>query len=265
MHNIWQVDAKEQLVLANGSHACYLTITDERSGAWIEGIAFPCFMISQVPLEEVRAALVSVFEKWGKPGSLRVDNGAPLGNPRMSSISALPLWLISMDVDMIWNKPHSPQSNGKVERMQGTSSRWVVIKNCKDIQELQHRLNQESTIQRTKLPIKRLKNQTILEAFPEILMTKRPYNEADFDEKRAHQLIAKAVYNRKSDKHGFVRLYGQDYKLTTAHGRKSIQISLDAKELVWKFFDQKKLIAERPALHLIGVRIKNLTACQRTS
>jgi len=40
-HNIWEVDAKENLVLADGSPACYLTIGDEKTGAWLEAIVFP--------------------------------------------------------------------------------------------------------------------------------------------------------------------------------------------------------------------------------
>jgi hypothetical protein len=41
VHNIWQVDAKENLVLKDGSEACYLTITDEKSGAWLAAPLFP--------------------------------------------------------------------------------------------------------------------------------------------------------------------------------------------------------------------------------
>lgn len=40
-HNIWQVDAKENLTLLDGSRACYLTITDEHSGAGLAGLVFP--------------------------------------------------------------------------------------------------------------------------------------------------------------------------------------------------------------------------------
>lgn len=41
VHNIWQVDAKENLVLGTGFEACYLTITDEKSGAWLASPVFP--------------------------------------------------------------------------------------------------------------------------------------------------------------------------------------------------------------------------------
>jgi|JI9StandDraft_1071089.scaffolds.fasta_scaffold341187_1 hypothetical protein len=41
VHNIWQVDAKERLTLADGQQACYLTIVDEKSGAALEAPVFP--------------------------------------------------------------------------------------------------------------------------------------------------------------------------------------------------------------------------------
>jgi hypothetical protein len=63
-----------------------------------------------------------VFEQWGKPGSMRVDNGEPLGSSSGKMIPALALWLIGQDVEMIWNPPHCPKQNAVVERMQGTTN-----------------------------------------------------------------------------------------------------------------------------------------------
>jgi transposase len=40
-HNIWQTDAKERLTLLNGLPACYLTLSDEDSGACLETLVFP--------------------------------------------------------------------------------------------------------------------------------------------------------------------------------------------------------------------------------
>jgi hypothetical protein len=41
VHNIWQVDAKEQLTLLDGQRACYLTIVDDKSGACLDTLVFP--------------------------------------------------------------------------------------------------------------------------------------------------------------------------------------------------------------------------------
>ncbi len=40
-HEIWQIDAKERITLAEGEKACYLTMVDERSGALLEAPVFP--------------------------------------------------------------------------------------------------------------------------------------------------------------------------------------------------------------------------------
>lgn len=40
-HNIWEVDAKERFHLPDGTPACYLTIADEKTGAWLEAPVFP--------------------------------------------------------------------------------------------------------------------------------------------------------------------------------------------------------------------------------
>lgn len=40
-HNIWEVDAKERFHLSDGTPACYLTIVDEKTGAWLEAPVFP--------------------------------------------------------------------------------------------------------------------------------------------------------------------------------------------------------------------------------
>lgn len=41
VHNIWEVDAKEHLIMADGTPSCYLTMCDEKSGGWLEAAVFP--------------------------------------------------------------------------------------------------------------------------------------------------------------------------------------------------------------------------------
>lgn len=41
VHETWQVDAKENLVLADGSEVCYVNCTDEASGTFLHGEVFP--------------------------------------------------------------------------------------------------------------------------------------------------------------------------------------------------------------------------------
>lgn len=40
-HDVWQIDAKEQITTLDGQPACYLTITDEKTGGALEARVFP--------------------------------------------------------------------------------------------------------------------------------------------------------------------------------------------------------------------------------
>lgn len=40
-HQVWQIDAKEQMTLEDGSRACYLSVADEHSGALLAAPVFP--------------------------------------------------------------------------------------------------------------------------------------------------------------------------------------------------------------------------------
>lgn len=76
VHTSWQVDAKENITTLDGKAACYLTLSDEKSGGWLSSMAFAYGRIRQVPIGEVRAKLIEFFSGWGKPGAMRVDNGS---------------------------------------------------------------------------------------------------------------------------------------------------------------------------------------------
>jgi transposase len=41
VHEVWQIDAKEQLQLTSGEKACYLSIVDEKSGCLLKAAVFP--------------------------------------------------------------------------------------------------------------------------------------------------------------------------------------------------------------------------------
>jgi transposase InsO family protein len=76
---------------------------------------------NQVPPADVRDQLRLAFARWGLPGRLRVDNGAPWGS-KGDWPTELALWLIGLGVGVTWNTPRRPQENGVVERSQGTVS-----------------------------------------------------------------------------------------------------------------------------------------------
>jgi len=259
------VDAKEQLRTLDGQAACYLTLTDEKSGCWLGSLAFAYARICQVPLAEVRQRLIECFHRWGKAGAFRVDNGEPLGTPTLTMTSALSLWLIAMDVDVIFNKPRCPQQNAVVEKMQCTSSRWAEVHKATDLDDLQKRLDRESVLQREGFRVKRLQGRTRLDAFPEIETSRSVYSPNDFDAHRVYGFLSKKLYTRKVSACGTMGHYGQVYSVGARFKGQFVQLKFEAESQSWLVFDNQALIKTIRAQHLSAERIQKLTVCQRTS
>lgn len=161
----------------------------------------PYSRISQVPVEQVQQ-LCTVFECWGQPGAMHVDNGAPFGSPAGYAPPPLSLWLIGQGVHMIWNKPYRPTQNAKVEKLQDTSSRWAEVSKAHSTEALQQQLEQVVTIQREHYPVQRLEGKTRLKAFPELLSGKRHYRPEDFQLKRVQAFFHQCVYSRRLSSKG---------------------------------------------------------------
>jgi hypothetical protein len=63
---------------------------------------------TQVPSGKVQDELRQCFRQWGRPVSLRVDNGYPWGSCG-DLPTPLALWLVGLDIGVIWNPPRRPQ------------------------------------------------------------------------------------------------------------------------------------------------------------
>ena len=123
----------------------------------------------------VQAELRRCFEHWGRPASVRVDNGYPWGSCG-DLPTPLALWLIGLGIEVIWNPPRRPQDNGVVERSQGVASNWAEPDRCRNPAELQRRLNEEDRVQRESYPHGSFRSR--LEAYPSLIHSGRPYSVA---------------------------------------------------------------------------------------
>ena len=128
-----------------------------------------------VPATEVQAELRRVLAQWGRPGTVRVDNGGPWGSAG-DLPPELALWLIGLGIDMHWNDPHSPTQNGVVERSQGMSKRWAEPGQCDTPEQLQERLEEMDAIQREEYPSIGGLSRTV--AYPGLVHSGRRYSEA---------------------------------------------------------------------------------------
>lgn len=209
--------------------------------------------------------MCSAFQFWGKPKSIRVDNGKPLGDPQRKSLPVLCLWLESIDIKVIYNRPRRPTDNAKVERMQRTTKNWAEIHNCENHQQLNQQLQKACLIQREKFKVSRLKYKTRKEYYPDLYTNSRVYSPDEFNPKNAYERLAKWTFARRTSPKGQFSLYNNLYYIGTKFNKEYISIQFDSEKIQWIVFDSKgNFIKSFKAINFSHENIRNLTACQRT-
>lgn len=196
--------------------------------------AFEWGQINAVPVDAVSKFLLELFERWGKCGAVRVDNGLPFGNMDKDCPSILGLWLIGHDIDLILNKPRTPTQNAKVEKMQDVSSRWAEVAKSISITDLQQKLDDTALHQRAEFREGRRKGLSRLEEFPELETSRRVYKEEAFDENRVWEHLAKNTFARKTTKEGRVDILGQRVYLGVGHAHQQAMIKLNHQTKQWE-------------------------------
>jgi hypothetical protein len=193
-----------------------------------------------VPSGEVQAELRRGFRRWGRPASVRVDNGNPWG-----SWGDLPtpfaLWLLGLGIEVIWNPPRRPQDNGVVERSQGVARNWAEPERCHDPAELQRRLDEEDRVQRELYPHDRFASR--MEAYPDLANSGRPYDEAWEEAHWSWEAVlaelARVAVPRRVDCSGKVGLYHDKVYVGNVNRGKEVVVQFDGGTAEWVISDPR--------------------------
>jgi transposase InsO family protein len=110
-NDLWQMDFKGWFLLAGGERCHPLTIVDDHSrfAACLKACA-------DQKSQTVQDQLAASFRCYGLPEAIFVDNGSPWGDASGEHWTRLGVWLLKLGVDLIYARPHHPQSRGKNER-----------------------------------------------------------------------------------------------------------------------------------------------------
>lgn len=192
-----------------------------------------------MPVRSIQQELISIFKLKGIPTWIKVDNGRPLGDPKLELIPPLALWLIGLGIKVIWNRPATPQDNAVVERSQGVMGNWTEYSTCKDTFELQLRLWKEAEFHNLHFPIRRKGNKTRIELFPQLLHTGTPWNPANFKLNRVLLFLAKGHWERKVSSLGQIAIYGQRFSVGIQYKQQKVSIKLNPQKNQWNIFNDK--------------------------
>jgi hypothetical protein len=195
---------------------------------------------NQVPARETQQYLRQQFRRWGRPETVRVDNGTPWGHWNDLPV-ALALWLMGLGIEVYCNDPRCPQQNAKVERSQGTGKRWAEPDRCTDVAELQRHLDEVDQIQRECYPA--VGELSRLAGFADLRHSGRDYSRAW---ERAHWSLARVanylkefVVPRRVRPSGSVSVYEQDYYVGAAYRGQTMLVQFDPSDRTWVICDAK--------------------------
>jgi hypothetical protein len=192
-----------------------------------------------VPVTAVRDALRQHWRRWGRPQTLRVDNGTPWGNWN-DLPTPFALWVLGLGIAWHWNDPCRPQQNPKIERSQGTGKRWSEPGRCHSPVQLQANLDEADRIQRDEYPTPA--GGSRWELFPGLRHSGRKYTLAWEEHTWSLRLVethlAEYVAIRKVGASGHITLYDHGRYIGKQYQGHYVQVQYDPDRHQWLIADQ---------------------------
>jgi transposase InsO family protein len=125
-NDLWQMDFKGHFALGNGRRCHALTVLDDHSRYCL------CLQACTGETEQdVKPALVRLFQQNGLPLRILCDNGPPWGTwhgQERQGYTRLGLWLLRQDVGVCHGRPRHPQTQGKDERLHRTLKEELLMR-----------------------------------------------------------------------------------------------------------------------------------------
>ena len=107
---------------------------------------------------------------------------------------------------------------------------------------MQQQLNEAARMQRDVFAVTRLGKRTRKACHPDLYLKARPFCTASFDEQKAYELLAQAIYPRKVSSSGAITLYSKSFSVGTKHKGEITLCTFSPKEAAWICMDRNQNI-----------------------
>lgn len=124
-NELWQMDFKGFFALQEGGYCHPLTVIDDHSRFLVGLKACP-----NETHTTVQSQLTVIFEQYGLPDRLLMDNGSPWGDDRESRHTIFTSWLLRLGIAVSHGRPYHPQTQGKDERLNRTLLEEVISRHA---------------------------------------------------------------------------------------------------------------------------------------
>jgi transposase InsO family protein len=120
-NELWQMDFKGYFALQAGGYCHPLTVIDDYSRFLVGLKACP-----NETYETVQSQLIAIFQQFGLPDRMLMDNGSPWGDDWVTHHTILTTWLLRLEIAVSHGRPYHPQTQGKDERLNRTLKTEVI-------------------------------------------------------------------------------------------------------------------------------------------
>ena len=275
VHQRWQLDFKEGIVLQQGIQVSMYTVRDPvgaaclRAGITETGCAGR--RGRRITLTELRQLLRCTFAQWGTlPQEIQTDNESVfVGHTADDFPSRFTLWLCGLGIRHLTIRPGICTDNAEVERCHRTIYDYALAGQLHlSLSQLQRQLQQAVNELTFQLPSHAHGCDGLppVQAHPELLSKPRPFQPqqevALFSQARVDAFLSTFTWRRKVGKTGQVCIGGHHcyYSVGRTYARQYVLVRFDPTDRHFVFYPDQALahgeipasheLARRPARHL---------------
>lgn len=241
VHELWQVDAKENIVLGDGTIVTVLQMREP-----VACVFLGCFAHAvqtekhwrKLTLREIQADLRVVFAEFGLPLGLQTDREKVYGRPATEAFPTLfTLWLKGLGIDHHFTRPGQATDQAHVERGHRTWNDWLMRPDpTPDLTTYRAELAQARYMHSEVLSSQAgdCQGRTPYQAHPEIHIPVQPFvPEAEllqFNLSRVDRFLAQFIWQHKVTKSGQVSIGESVYYVGNTHAGKQVTVRFDPKD-----------------------------------
>lgn len=250
VHELWQVDGKENIRLGDGTIATVLGVREPVACAFLVNRAHEVQTEKawrKLTLRENQADLRLAFTDFGLPVGIQTDRERVYGQPPEEAFPSLfTLWLVGLGVDHQFTRPGQATDQPHVERGHRTLFDWMEEPEPPpDLTALQADLDEARYQHNEVLPSQAgdCDGQPPFQVHPEVLQPLRPYHPSVelelFSLHRVDRFLAQFSWQHKVTQSGQVSVHGHSYYVGAIHGEKTVDVRFDPTDRHFVFADAK--------------------------
>lgn len=224
-NELWQVDFKGEFKVSAGGWCYPLTLLDDHSR-----FSLGVFGCGNQQRTTVKARFREVFERYGIPRSVYVDNGNPWGTKGQEQRhTRFTAWLLRHDISVIHGQPCHPQGRGKLERFHRTLKLEVLQdQQFASLRESQAAFDTWRNVYNLERP-----HEALAMAVP---ASRYRVSERQFEERtRAYEYSARFEV-RHPNRYGQFSFHGTTYKVSEAFGQQPLGLAASGVDGIWDVY-----------------------------